>query len=63
MFNPQGYIALTFQTYVVSRRTASGVYEVIECDSEIDTLDEDGGEMIDDFKGLVSFENVTFNVS
>ena len=37
------------------------MYEVIERDSDINPLDEEGGEIIDDFKGLVSFENVTFN--
>lgn len=53
--------APSFQAFAVARGAAPRVYEVIDRPSDINPLNEDDGEVINDFKGHIAFKEVFFN--
>lgn len=53
--------APSFQAFATAQGAAPRVYEVIDRESEINPLDEEDGEIIEDFQGHVSFRDVDFN--
>ncbi|KAI0558792.1 ABC transporter [Gracilaria domingensis] len=56
-----GQAAPSFKAFAEAQGAAPRVYEVIGRESEINPLDEDEGDVIEDFKGNVSFKSVNFD--
>lgn len=56
-----GQAAPSFAAFTAARGAAPYVFAVIDRQSEIDPLDDENGEVIEDFKGHIEFKNVDFN--